>query len=69
MLTSDQVNFEIKLLAKKSGVKLRDVAVECGMLPESFSRLLRFELRPNEKQHVINTILALAEKRKVRCAE
>lgn len=49
-------NQEIREAAKKSGVKLWQVADRVGMNDSNFSRKLRKELPDNERKEILNII-------------
>ena len=49
-------NKDIKELAKKKNVKLWQVAEKLNMTDSSFSRKLRHELSPNEKERIKSII-------------
>lgn len=50
------VNAEIRETAKRSGIKLWQVAEEIGMSDAAFSRKLRHELPDTERERVLNAI-------------
>lgn len=57
---SNAVNAEIRETAKRSGVKLWQVAEEIGMSDAAFSRKLRHELTDKDRERVLNAINRLA---------
>ena len=57
---SNAVNAEIRETAKRSGVKLWQVAEEIGMSDAAFSRKLRHELADKDRERVLNAIERLA---------
>lgn len=54
------VNTEIRETAKRSGVKLWQVAEEIGMSDAAFSRKLRHELADKDRERVLSAINRLA---------
>lgn len=55
-------NFEIRCAAGGYGLKMWQVAEEIGMNESAFSRKLRKELPPDEKQRILEAIDRLAKK-------
>ena len=49
-------NKDIRLMAAGAGVKLWEIAQELGMTDSSFSRKLRKEFTPKEKEEIIGII-------------
>ena len=61
-----RANMEIRNSAKKSGIRLWEVAAACGVNDGNLSRKLRFELPQEEKGKILAIIDRLAqEKREV----
>ena len=56
-------NMDIKSRAKEKGVYLWEVAVKLGIIDCNFSRKLRKELPPTEKQAILNIIDEIAHKK------
>lgn len=57
-------NYDIKETAKKAGVKLWQIAEKLGINDGNFSRKLRKELNPEEKQKIFNIISDLENEQK-----
>ncbi len=57
---STAANVEIRETAKRSGVKLWQVAEEIGMSDAAFSRKLRHELPKEDRERVLGAITRLA---------
>lgn len=55
-------NKEIRIKALESGVLYRQIALELGITPESFSRTLRQELEGDKKERVIQAIETIADR-------
>ena len=53
-------NMDIRQAAKKAGVRLYEIAAECGVNDGNFSRRLRRELPDAEKQKIFEIINRLA---------
>ncbi|MGN0488378.1 MAG: hypothetical protein ACI4HO_03840 [Ruminococcus sp.] len=53
-------NNEIKLMAKKKGMCLWEIADKMGIVDSSFSRKLRHELSQKEKQNIFSIIDQIA---------
>lgn len=54
-------NQEIRQTAKKSGVKLWQIADQLGINDGNFSRKLRHELTETERVNILNIIAELAK--------
>lgn len=54
-------NHEIRQTAKKSGVKLWQIADKLGINDGNFSRKLRHELTETERVNILNIIAELAK--------
>lgn len=54
-------NLDIRTAAKESGVRLWEIADELGILDVSFSRKLRKELDPDEKEKIYAIIAQLSD--------
>lgn len=54
-------NQEIRQTAKKSGVKLWQIADKLGINDGNFSRKLRHELTESERVNILNIIAELAK--------
>lgn len=59
-----RANVGIREAAKKAGVYLWQVAEAYGMNDGNFSRKLRKELPPEEKQRILNAIDRLAQEKR-----
>lgn len=57
-------NHDIKEAAKKAGVKLWQIADKLGINDGNFSRKLRKELSPEEKQKILDIIAELQREKK-----
>lgn len=49
-------NLDIRAAAKAAGVKLWEIGDELGLTDFNFSRKLRYELKPDEKQVIFQII-------------
>lgn len=56
-------NNEIRCLAKKSGVRMWEIADKLGIQDSAFSRKLRRELSPQERDQILGIIRDLAAER------
>ena len=56
------INDDIRLMAAGNGVKLWQIADVLGLKDSNFSRLLRKELSPEEKQRIYDIIENLSRK-------
>lgn len=54
-------NCDLKLIAKKSGVYLYEIAEVMGMADSAFSRKLRHELPDDERAKILSIIRELSE--------
>ena len=52
-------NVEIRERARKKGVKLWEIAKQLGISPETMSRRLRRELTAEEKEAMMQAIMAV----------
>lgn len=57
-------NHDIKEAAKKAGIKLWQIADKLGTNDGNFSRKLRKELNPEEKQKIFDIIAELQKEKK-----
>lgn len=57
-------NHDIKEAAKKAGIKLWQIADKLGINDSNFSRKLRKELNPEEKQKIFDIIADLENEQK-----
>lgn len=57
-------NHDIKETAKKAGIKLWQIADKLGINDGNFSRKLRKELNPEEKQKIFDIIAELQREKK-----
>ncbi len=57
-------NHDIKEAAKKTGIKLWQIAEKLGINDGNFSRKLRKELNPEEKQKIFDIIAELQKEKK-----
>lgn len=57
-------NYDIKETAKKAGIKLWQIADRLGINDGNFSRKLRKELNPEEKQKIFDIIAELQREKK-----
>lgn len=57
----EKANKEIRELAKENGVKLWQIAEVFGCYDGNFSRKLRKEFSPADKEKAIKAIIALSE--------
>lgn len=60
---SSTANAEIRIAAREAGVCLWQVAEACGVNDGNFSRKLRRELKPEEKDKILEIIRNLAAER------
>ena len=58
-----QANMEIRMNAKKSGVKLWEVAEAIGITDGMFSRKMRRELPEAERRKILNIVADLARRK------
>lgn len=56
-------NFEIREEAKIRGVRLWEIAMRLGITDGNFSRRLRSEFSPEERERVLQIISAIAAER------
>ena len=56
-------NSDIRVCAIEYGVRMWELADQLGISPETLSRKLRRELKPAEKERMIQTIQAIAVRR------
>ena len=52
-------NKDIRMCALEQGVKLWELAMQLGISPETMSRRLRRELTAEEKEEIVQSILAV----------
>ena len=57
-------NYDIKEAAKRAGIKLWQIADKLGINDGNFSRKLRKELNPEEKQKIFDIIAELQKEKK-----
>ena len=57
-------NHDIKEAAKRAGIKLWQIADKLGINDGNFSRKLRKELNPEEKQKIFDIIAELQKEKK-----
>lgn len=57
-------NLDIKEAAKRAGIKLWQIADKLGINDGNFSRKLRKELNPEEKQKIFDIIAELQKEKK-----
>ncbi len=57
-------NLDIKEAAKRAGIKLWQIADKLGINDGNFSRKLRKELNPEEKQKIFDIIAELQREKK-----
>ena len=60
---SNSTNSEIRLAAKKAGVYFWEIAERLRIQDSAFSRKLRRELPPQEKDHILTIIDTLAKEK------
>lgn len=60
---SNSANMEIRTAAKRAGVRLWQVAERVGVNDGNFSRKLRRELPPDEREKILTIINELAAER------
>lgn len=56
-------NYDIKEAAKRAGIKLWQIADKLGINDGNFSRKLRKELNPEEKQKIFDIIAELQKEK------
>ena len=54
--TSNTANIEIRMAAKNAGIRLWQIAERFGVNDGNFSRKLRHELPPQEREKILNII-------------
>lgn len=54
-------NLDIRILVSENGLKYRDIAAEMNISRQHLSRLLRYELTPENKIRVMRAIDSLLE--------
>lgn len=64
---SNSVNQEIRMEAKRAGVRLWKIAERLGMNDGNFSRKLRYELNPDERNKILAIIKDLETERTGAC--
>ena len=64
---SNSVNQEIRKEAKRAGVRLWEIAERLGMNDGNFSRKLRRELNPEERNKILTIISELGTERMGAC--
>lgn len=60
---SNSANMEIRAAAKRTGVRLWQIAERVGVNDGNFSRKLRRELPPDEREKILTIINELAAER------
>lgn len=58
------INTDVKAMAKSKGVFYYEIAGKLGMIDTAFSRKLRRELSPDEKQRIFSIIDEIAAEKK-----
>ncbi|MEE3499177.1 MAG: hypothetical protein VZS12_08630 [Ruminococcus bromii] len=58
------INTDVKAMAKNKGVFYYEIAGKLGMIDTAFSRKLRRELPPDEKQRIFSIIDEIAAEKK-----
>ncbi len=60
---SNTANIEIRMAAKNAGIRLWQIAERFGVNDGNFSRKLRHELPPQEREKILNIIDEMASEK------